>query len=294
MRTVSLVLNPATVDDPESVAAMVRERCLKAGWDTVDIRHTLPEDAGVSAVRAAVDSGAELVLCCGGDGTLAAAAAGLAHSGVPLGVLSTGSGNLLSRNLGIPLDLDHGLDVALGEHTRTVDIGRVEGNTFVVMAGMGLDAAIMAEAEGPMKDRLGWLAYFVAAAKRVWTGSMSVDIRIDHRDSIVRRRARAVIVGNVGELQGGLALLPDADPTDGVLDVVVVAPRTFIDWLRAGWGLVRRRRGSDAGLQRFRATHIHIRTEHPHPRQFDGEVMAPGRSLVAEIEPAALVVKVAR
>lgn len=294
MRTVSLVLNPTTVDDREATVDLVRRRCLAAGWDRVTVRHTTPEDAGVTATRAAVAEGAGLVLCCGGDGTLAAAAAGLAHSGVPLGILSTGSGNLLSRNLNVPLDLDAGLDVALDTNATTIDVGRVDGNTFVVMAGMGFDAAIMAEAAGAAKERLGWLAYFVAGLKRIRTGPISVDIGLDARDGVTSGQVRTVIVGNVGELQGGLALLPEADPTDGVLDVAVLAPRTVTDWLSAGWRILRRRPGSDARLQRFRAKQIRIRATGAQARQFDGEVMDPGRSLDIHIDPAALVVKVPR
>lgn len=294
MRNASLVLNPTTVYDRKAIVDLVRRRCLAAGWDQVTVRHTTPGDAGTTATRAAVEEGAELVLCCGGDGTLAAAAAGLAHTGVPLAILSTGSGNLLSRNLNVPLDLESGLDVALDSHTTTIDVGRVDGNTFVVMAGIGFDAAIMAEASGRLKERLGWLAYFVAGLKRIRTGPMSVEIGLDARDSIARGKVLTVIVGNVGDLQGGLAVLPEADPADGVLDVAVVAPRTFTDWLRAGWRILRRQPGSDSRLQHFRAKQIRIRATRAQARQFDGEVMEPGRSLDIRIDPAALIVKVPR
>lgn len=307
MRTAALVLNPTTIDDRRALVDLVRRRCLASGWETLTVFDTAPEDAGVAATRAAVADGAGLVLCCGGDGTLAAAAEGLAHSGIPLGILSAGSGNLLSRNLNVPLDLERCLEVALGASTETIDVGRVEGNTFVVMAGIGFDAAIMAEAAGVWKQRLGWLAYFAAGLKRLRTGPFTVDVELDGRDGRVHRegqegeerrkmtassRVRTVIVGNVGEIQGGLALLPEADPADGLLDVAVVAPRTLADWFSAGWRIARRQQGSDARLQRYRARHVHVRTLRPQARQFDGEVMEAGTSLDVRIDPAALIVKV--
>ncbi|MGB2923109.1 MAG: diacylglycerol kinase family protein [Mycobacterium sp.] len=292
MSTVALIINPATVDEPSAVTAMIERRCNDAGWDRVSVRHTTPDDPGETAARSAVAEGAELVLCCGGDGTLASAAAGLLHSDVPMGVLSTGSGNLLSRNLDIPLHLDEALDVALGERTRLIDVGRVDGNTFVVMAGIGLDAAIMHEASDALKERLGWFAYVVAGVKSLRNRAMAISIRIDQQETIRHGRARTVIVGNVGQLQGGLPLLPGADPSDGVLDVVVIAPRVLADWLTTAWRITRRGSKTDGRLQRFRGREIELRSRRPHLRQYDGEVMVPSHTLLISTDPAALLVKV--
>jgi diacylglycerol kinase family enzyme len=101
-----------------------------------------------------------------------------------------------------------------------------------------------------------------------------------------------VLIGNVGRLQGGLELLPDAVADDGLLHVVVVAPRTLRDWVRLVWKLFRRDRTRHPHLERFRGRSILIEADRSVPRQMDGEVIDDGRSLHARIEPGALVIRV--
>jgi diacylglycerol kinase family enzyme len=108
----------------------------------------------------------------------------------------------------------------------------------------------------------------------------------------LRRPPRTVLVGNVGRLQGGLELLPDAAPDDGLLDVVVVAPRTLRDWIRLVWRVFRRDRSQHPHLERFRGRTILIEADRVVPRQMDGEVIDDGPSLHARIQPGALVIRV--
>jgi YegS/Rv2252/BmrU family lipid kinase len=287
----ALILNPATTDDASSIVELVRNGCRDHGWNEMTVEQTTTSDPGSSQARRAVFDGADLVIACGGDGTVAAVADGLAHSGVPMGILSSGTGNLLCRNLGIPTEVHRALDVALGEHKRVIDLGRIDENCFVVMAGMGFDASVMQETSDKMKTRIGWLAYVLAGARNLVHRPMLATIRLDE-ERYVQGAARTVLIGNVGRLQGGVSVLPDADPSDGLLDVVIIAPRGSGDWLAVAWQIIRRRCRTDARLRRFRASRIEIETDHPVPRQFDGEVLAPARWLHVEVDPAALVVKV--
>jgi diacylglycerol kinase (ATP) len=105
---------------------------------------------------------------------------------------------------------------------------------------------------------------------------------------------RTVLVGNVGKLQGGLVLLPDARPDDGVLDVAVLAPRNGLDWVRLIGRVVRRADVPDRRLERFRCKHIVIEAGHPQPRQLDGDLIENGQSMDIQIEAAVLAVRVAR
>ena len=100
-----------------------------------------------------------------------------------------------------------------------------------------------------------------------------------------------MLIGNVGRLQGGLELLPDAEADDGLLDVVVVAPRTIRDWIRLGWRVIRRDRTRHPHLERFRGRSVLVEADRIAPRQMDGEVIDDGRSLSARVEPGALVVR---
>src|SRR5690606_12427062 len=190
---------------------------------------TTVDDPGYAMTRKALAENADLVIAAGGDGTVRAVSSELAGTGVPLGVVPVGTGNLLARNLGIPLVTATAIRVALGGGGVRIDVVRVFGDglpteRFVVMAGLGLDAAVVGEATANLKARLGWPAYLVSLARNLSFPAVRVDISVDGRRP-VRHLARMVVVGNVGTLHAGLPLLPDAKPDDGRLDVVVVAPR---------------------------------------------------------------------
>jgi diacylglycerol kinase family enzyme len=142
-----------------------------------------------------------------------------------------------------------------------------------------------------LKQLAGWPAYVVSGLRHLRDPVMGVQLRIDD-DPPLSRPARTVLIGNVGRLQGGLELLPDAVADDGLLHVVVVAPRTLRDWVRLVWKLFRRDRTRHPHLERFRGRSILIEADRSVPRQMDGEVIDDGRSLHARIEPGALVIRV--
>jgi diacylglycerol kinase family enzyme len=179
------------------------------------------------------------VLACGGDGTVTACAEGVTDTGVPLAIIPLGTGNLLARNIGLT-GLDEALAVALGGVQQPIDAGRVNGALFVVMAGLGLDARMLIDASDPLKKRLRWFAYAISAARLLGDRPMRATVSAD---GARRRRMRAntLIVGNVGWLRGGLPLLPDARPDDGMLDAVVLIARGLPGWLAVAAEVLLRR-----------------------------------------------------
>jgi len=286
------VLNPTKFADAgEALLRELYDQASTRGLSPPELIETTPEDSGVSAATAAAALGADLVIACGGDGTVRACADGLATTGVPLGIVPAGTGNLLCRNLGIPLDLGDAVTVALTGVNRVIDLGRVNEQRFAVMAGIGFDAAMVAGASERLKQRVGWPAYFVAGVRHLLGDIMKVTLSFDD-EAPFHRRARLVLIGNVGRIQGGIPLLPDATPDDGQLDVVVLAPRGLVDWIRVAMNILTRRRRANARIERFRAKKVSIKTERPHPRQLDGETISVGTTFDAEIEPAALIVRV--
>jgi diacylglycerol kinase (ATP) len=172
----TVVVNPTKLVDLEATQGWLERRSAELGWDRPRWAETTIEDLGGSQTRAAVLGGARAVLAYGGDGTVRTIAAALAGTGVPLGILAAGTGNLLARNLSLPItDLDQALDVALTGQERKVDVGLVEidvsgedhsprREAFMVMAGVGFDAEVMAAVEPALKKRVGWWAYVVAGA----------------------------------------------------------------------------------------------------------------------------------
>ena len=289
-----LVVNPVKVDDPGALLKRVADRCAHLGLPVPRLVPTTEDDPGEGQAREAATAGAGLLLVAGGDGTVRAAAQGLAGSGVPLGILPQGTGNLLARNLDIPQDDDEALDVALTGADRTIDLGRLDdGTVFAVMAGTGFDARMMREAPEGLKGVVGWPAYLVGGARGLRRSRVHVQVALDD-DAPRTAVVRTVLVGNVGRLQGGLQLLPDAQPDDGTLDVALVAPRNPKDWaILIGRALTRRNR-PDRRLELFRARQIRVVTRGTEPRQVDGDLIADGRGFTAVVEPGALVVRVPR
>ncbi|MEU7701976.1 diacylglycerol kinase family protein, partial [Streptomyces sp. NPDC039028] len=186
----------------------------------------------------------DLVVVCGGDGTVRACADVVAGTGIALAVVPCGTGNLLARNLGLPLDPATALAEALDGDCFGIDVGRVSGDgidpaRFTVMAGAGFDAAMVRDASPALKARLGWLAYLLAAARHLGDPRTRVTLRVDGGPRR-RHRARMVVVGNVGTLQGGLELLPGARADSGRVDVVLFDPEGAAGWLAATGHLVSR------------------------------------------------------
>ncbi|MFN8076427.1 MAG: diacylglycerol kinase family protein [Kineosporiaceae bacterium] len=292
MTRIALVVNPVGVDDAEALQALLRERCEQSGWDAPLILETTAEDPGAGMARQALDAGVERVLVAGGDGTVRTVAEELLGSGVALGILPAGTGNLLARNLDLPLDLAQALELALSGPTRTIDAGQVaDGAAFVVMAGMGLDAAMMQEAPDALKAKIGWPAYLVGGVRGLRRGRFRVEISLDGGPAL-RRRVSTVVVGNVGTLQGGLALLPEARPDDGLLDVCVVAPDTPLQWAAVLTRLLTHRppRPHDRRLDRWRAADVSVRAAHPQARQVDGDPIDDGSRLDLSVRASGLVV----
>ncbi|MGW5331296.1 diacylglycerol kinase family protein [Streptomyces bauhiniae] len=297
---VAVVLNPTTVD--ESARDELRRVLAQHGHREPVFIETTAADPGGGQAAQALDEGAALVVVCGGDGTVRAAADRLAGSGVPLAVVPFGTGNLLARNLGLPLTPAEALDAALGGAPRVIDLARIEGDGlpathFAVMSGVGLDAAMMkyAEEHDRAKALLGWPAYVLAAPKAMRGPRMGLSVRLDGGQPL-RRTARMVLVGNTGELQGGLRLIPDARPDDGVLDLLILDPQGPGGWLRTVSALLLHR-GRDGekgdGQPEFRTfRRAEFTFDAPEPREIDGDPVGTGLRLSVEVVPGALTVLV--
>jgi YegS/Rv2252/BmrU family lipid kinase len=302
VNSVALIYQPIKAETETGGVTTLEERvaqvCARAKWAPPLCLQTTPEDPGQGVTAQALDKGVDLVLAAGGDGTIRAVASALAGCDVPLAILPIGTGNLLVRNLGLPNDLDAALGALASTSDRSLDLGYLRaddpdrGEHFVVMAGMGFDAAMMEDAPERLKEHLGWAAYVVSGARHLTDRGFQVEISIDDGPSL-RRRARGVLVGNVGRLQGGLQLLPDAVPDDGFLDVAVLGPRHLRDWALLAWQVIRRRQDR-AGhrLETFRGRRVSVRTEQPQHRQLDGDVIDPATHLEAEVRPGALRLRV--
>jgi len=288
----AIIVNPVKADVP-TLREQVDTSLFAAGWSPSLWLETTPHDAGAGMAEAALAADVQLIVVCGGDGTLMACLEVLAGSGIPVAVIPLGSGNLLARNLGVPIEMANGLTVAVDGRDRRIDLGRVDGRPFAVMAGIGFDAAMMADTTEEMKRFGGWPAYVFSGVRHLRDPAMRVRLSIDDGPPMLLS-ARTVLVGNVGRLQGGLELLPDAAPDDGLLNVAVVGPRTLRDWIRLVWKVFRRDRARNPHLRRFRGRSIRVEADRIMPRQMDGEIIDEGCILNAQIDAGALIIRVPR
>jgi len=292
----AVVYNPIKVGDPDVFKTRVRGVAEREGWGEPLWFETTLEDPGVGQAHAALEAEVDLVVAAGGDGTVRVVCHELARTGTAVGILPHGTGNLLARNVGIPLNVKDALDVVFGGQDRAIDLVSYSSDaqrdtSFLVMAGLGMDAAIMDGAPDELKKKVGWLAYFISGVKSLSFPATKVQISVDGGE-FKKFRARTVVIGNVGFLQAGLPLLPEAEIDDGVLDVVVLAPKRLLGWLAIVVRVISRQKRTNERLGRMTGRKVVVRAEKPTPMQLDGDSIGDGTEMTVEVQPGVLLVRV--
>jgi YegS/Rv2252/BmrU family lipid kinase len=284
---VAVVFNPATGGgDAAGRRRDTREALEGAGLEVLWLE-TTPEDPGQGQTAKALAEGVELVMAQGGDGTVMACVTGLAGTEVPLAVLPGGTGNLLATNFDVPADLEGAVEVALDGDRVRLDVAAMDDDRFVVMGGIGFDAAMLRDADPKLKEHLGAVAYVLSGFRQLRRRPTRFRLRLDDRR--IERTGQGVLVGNLGRLQGGLPVMPDARPDDGLLDVAVLRTRTLVDWLALAVRVLLRRRRKDPQLEAFQARRVEIGCDRPQPVERDGDPLdTPRDHLVIEVVPKAL------
>ena len=297
MPVVAFIINGTLARARHGFQALCQAAASRAGLKP-DFLVTDKAEDGTEAARRSALSGAELIVAIGGDGTVRCCAEGMVGTDVPMGIVPVGTANLLARTLGIPSHPRAALRLALPSHgdarpytDRWVDLAIADGIPFTAMAGMGLDAAVVAATH--LKHQLGWMAYAVTGAAHLAVPPATFTIQLDGGKPFTRV-ARCVVAGNSGLLPGGFSLLPAARPDDGFLDVGILAPAGPLGWARLAARILSHSDYEDRQLERFRARHVEITADRPLPREVDGEVIFTGPSLTVALRPRALLVRAPR
>ncbi len=311
-KQLAVIVNPTKFEDMGEVKRRLATVCKDHGWAEPILLETTQHDVGFGQTREAIEREVDLVCALGGDGTVRAVAQELVGTGVPLGLLPGGTGNLLARNLEIPVDsIEQALDVALTGRNRHVDAAWMtldpdhleleehvgEGSSagqrthaFFVMAGLGLDAAIMDSTSEELKNRIGWGAYVPAGLKNFLRDRFRATLSIEGGPEETKR-ARMVVIGNCGKITGGIDLMPDAEPDDGLLDVIVLEPRGIGAWLSVVGRVLTKSDRSTAHLSRYKGTSTVVVVDEPQRVQVDGDIIGEAVKLACEVQPRALIVR---
>ncbi|MDO5034804.1 MAG: diacylglycerol kinase family protein [Actinomycetaceae bacterium] len=250
-----VIYNPAKITKIHQLRKLVTLTAAQAGFANPVWVETTPDEPGTTQAIDAVANGADLVLAAGGDGTVRAIGAGLAGTGVPMGIIPLGTGNLLGRNLNVPPDsIQEAIDIAFFGFDKAIDVAwmkvdGVEGKleltpegrfftdehremlenrgfkgpeadefVFVVIAGQGWDARMMSSTNSDLKDKVGWGAYVVAGAKALRAPKMRSRLELDDTRKYVIN-GRSLLFANCSSLMIGVVLAPDAKLDDGLLDI---------------------------------------------------------------------------
>lgn len=278
MTRVAVVVNP-TKPRAKGVPDLVAQGCSERGWPEPEVLETTVDSTGREQAARVVAGGAEVVVVCGGDGTVRAVAHGLAGTGTAMALVPVGTANLLAHNLALATrDTARAVTTALDGRRRPLDLGLArlgEDGTehpFVVLAGIGHDAATVADTRDDLKHRIGWPAYVTPAARHALRRPVPVRVALD--DGPVREVvAWSVLAASCGRVRAGVQIAPGALLDDGLLDVLEVTVDRAVGWLPVAAKGVLGLRRDVPGLRTRRAAAIEVSADQPLHVQLDGDIM---------------------
>lgn len=241
------------------------------------------------AVAEMVDAGVDLLFVWGGDGSVQQCIDSVDKADIALAILPAGTSNLFARNLGIPIDLEKAVEVGFTGKRRRLDVGQVNGERFGTMAGVGLDAVMIREADAGLKNRLGRLAYVVTGVRGVGRYARHMRVDVDGMPWF-KGPATTVLVGNMGKVLGNIAAFPDARPDDGRLNVGVVTADSIVDWARTLARTIEGRPESSPFVRTVTASRVDVRLERKLPYEVDGGARPEAKRLRFRVKPAAVKV----
>jgi YegS/Rv2252/BmrU family lipid kinase len=274
-RKVFLVDNPVSgTTDAYARREAYLQHFENLGW-TSEVYETKKDEDLVQVIRDAIGRGFNLVVACGGDGTVAGVASGLVHTDVPMAIIPAGTGNMLARDMNIPLRVDRALEVITGKN-RVVhfDAMQVGDKIYILNLGIGLSSEIMANTDRDRKRRFGMLAYLWSGIIQL-TGFQRRNFQIEIDGQVSRYRASEVLVVNssvigIQQIKPVLTFKPD----DGKLDVCILRARSALDLFRLIINLLIRRSRTDPKFRCLQASQkIVIRSDRRLSVQADGEVI---------------------
>ena len=229
----------ADVPELRQMVSWVRER-----GHATDVRITWNAGDGETLAAEAADRGTDVVVACGGDGTLNEVVNGLDGRDIPLGVIPLGTANDFARQTGIPEDADHAMDVILRRKPVRIDTASMNGRRFLNVSTGGVGAEATAETPADFKASLGPLAYAITAIRKL-AGEQCRRASFEGPDFGLDVDFMAFAVGSARVTGGGTMMTPDASVTDGLVDLCVIEAMSRRDFAKLS---LRVKEGEHVGL----------------------------------------------
>lgn len=292
----TIVINPTSGSARRrrrSGTAADRARLMLRGIGAdAEVRVTEYAGHAQALAREAADAGVGVVCAWGGDGTVHEVATALARTRTALAIVPAGSGNGFARALGIPLDADAALEVALHGRTRRVDAGEANGRLFFATVGLGLDAAVAHAFARDARGTRGMMTYLRTGARCLFRHQPFVCSLDADGEHIARESVTLIALANTRQWGNGAAIAPAAVPDDGQLDATVVAGRTPVALALQAWRLWTGSMGGMRGVTTARFREATIECPVALPMHVDGEPAGCVSCLHVRVQPGVLGVRV--
>jgi YegS/Rv2252/BmrU family lipid kinase len=283
---IKFIINPIAGfrRDKSLIEELIRRRC--KNFDFTILHTAAPGDATRLAQEAATE-GYHIVVAVGGDGTVNETASGLVGSDTALGIIPRGSGNGLARSLTIPLQAAPALEVICAGKAHRIDAGRAAHRYFFVVTGVGFDASV-----GHKFNSASWrgpLPYFYIAA-REFANYQPEPVRLRLEDDIIEVTPLLVTIANTEQYGNGAIIAPHAKPDDGILEVCVVDPMNFTEFVMNATKLFNGKADTIPSITYYRAKTATIEKSGPVLFHVDGEAQMSDGPVKVSVLPQALKV----
>ena len=310
----AFIVNPSK-PQAEQRKQHIKEFCEAKHLTQIEFIETQLDKDGRACAFEALDHGADVVVAVGGDGTVRTVASALSGTGHALGIVPIGTGNLFARNMGIPVDdIDAALTVATSHGSRLVDVGRLtllddettdHGHAFLIIAGIGFNAAMIDDTNPELKANISWLAYFVGGVKNLFApkfrGTLTVTSADGSTHTIKNLDFRTVMAGNCGQIPM-FSLMPAASYDDGLLDFEIIdTTGGILGWANLFGDVVHQTiigkpeqnpLSTNSTIEQVQGVSAEITLEKPAKAQVDGDMLPETKHIRFSVDHRALIVRV--
>ena len=239
--------------------------------------------------RRAMAEGADVLFVWGGDGTVQRCIDAVAGTGAVVAVLPAGTGNLLATNLGIPQDIAGAVKIGLHGDRQPLDTGTVNGEHFTAVAGAGLDALMIRDADAGLKDRFGRAGYLWAGARNLAASPVRAKVDVEGR-RFYKGKITCVLVGNVRDVFGGIEVFDGSRPDDGLLEFGVVTAKSLTQWVRTLSRVVLGRAERSPFVVTTRGSRMKVTFDRPTVYELDGGARKATKKLRIKVRPNSITV----